>query len=177
MDFLSKIKLLHKNYGLGYWVFLIMLFSYSYLSQDYRDDSLDVEIRKNLGLTSGKVIKKSTTGYGCQYIYVYSTHGNYYIGDSGCFKGLEICNNYVVAYSKKDPKKSVLLPNYPLTNNNYVGEIINDNEYKITEEMLLKWVKSKNLYSSRADKVYTLKEYKEMNLCNDNISKKLINEK
>lgn len=177
MNFFSKIKFLHKNYGLGYWVFLIIFFSYSYLSQNYRDDNLDVEIRKNLGLTSGKVIKKSTTGYGCQYVYIYSTHSNYYIGDSGCFKGLKTCYNYVVAYSKKDPKKSVLLPNYPLTEHNYIGEIIDGNEYEITEEMLLKWVKSKNLYSSRADKVYTSKEYKDMNLCNENKPKKLIEEK
>lgn len=167
MNLFSKIKFLHKNYGLGYWGFVGLLSLGIYIQEKSRNRSLPAEIFYNMQLTTGKTIRKNTGGYNCDVFYVYSVYGKYYGGDSGCFKGLKICKNYVIAYSKKDPKKSVLLPNYPLTESNYVGEIIDNNKYEITEEMLLKWVKSKNLYSSQADKVYTLKDYERMNPCKE----------
>jgi len=167
MNFFYKIKALHKNYGLGYWVFIGLFFSAFYLMNKVRDSKWISDIYHNLELTKGKTIGMSKGGYSCSVMYIYSASGKYYLGTSGCYREDADCKEFAVAYSKKDPKKSVLLLDFPLEKTNYIGEIIDKHKYKVTEEVLLKWIEHKNLYSSQTTKTYTLKEYQKMNPCKE----------
>jgi len=161
MDFLSKIKYLHRNYGLGYWVFFF-LFSVTFiLWNKERINNNTNEINSNMRLTVGQTIKVFQANYSCYKEYVYkASDGNYYKGSTDCFGDKKICNKYLIAYSSRTPEKSVLFYNIPLERNLPLGmEIENNNEFKINKELLSKWdAKGRTRLNSLYDKLEYLKD-------------------
>lgn len=163
MNFFSKIKFLHKNYGLGYWVFLVLFTAIFILWSRERINNNTNDIYSNMKLTVGQTIGIFHANYSCYKEYVYKANdGNYYKGSTDCFGDKKICDKYLIAYSTITPEKSVLFYNIPLNRSFSLGtEIENKNEFKINKKLLMKWdAKGRTHLNSLYDKLDYLKDKK-----------------
>lgn len=106
----------------------------------FNNDKLS-EINSNMGLTIGQTRGFTHADEVCRIEYVYKVNGNFYRGMSGCFKGSENCKFFLLAYSKKNPAKAVLIIDFPLTMDVKMGDNMIRFKNEINDSVLIRWIK------------------------------------